>query len=146
MKKQKITTDPSKLAGYKKEAFLKAVTGKSGLGYEARKAFQAAYGSKKLEIVKRKTNAGEDRQKMYDEIMSKRNNASHPSSVEDNLSEKKVGHEHAKMLNFSSSSRGLIAADKLFVRAKENTHPFYDAPLVSQKDDDVKERLKKIQG
>lgn len=71
MEQQKISVDPSRLAGYKKEKFLKAIDNQIGLGYYDKKAFHAAYDQRKTEISKSKSQFGLEKSK-YDEIIAKR--------------------------------------------------------------------------
>ena len=63
MAKQGIKTDPSKLPGFKREKFLKAVTKEIGMGYDARKAFESAYGeSKQASVAPKMDNKMAERQ------------------------------------------------------------------------------------
>ena len=141
MIEKKVSTDLSKLPGYKRKEFVQAVTGKIGIGYETKKAFQSVYGDKKPQSPPHNINAAEEnvaRKSSYDEIMNKRKNISQGGEIK---------YEKSKTLNFSASDKGLRRADALLIKPKEKPHHFYDPARAREieEDDDLKERLKKIQ-
>lgn len=130
MMAQKITTDPSKLPGYKRKEFLKAVTNKIGIGYETRKAFQSVYGEKKIQPQKQAPNGKEKNVSMritYDEIMEKRK-----SGELKNI----VSRIESKPANYSSSNVSSF---------RSNTNIRQAEGLIAEADEKVVERLKNIQ-
>lgn len=75
MVKHNITTDPSKLKGYQREAFLKDIKSKTGITYEGKKAFESMYGQQKPEQTKAKEeikNQPTNKQGSYSEIMAQK--------------------------------------------------------------------------
>jgi hypothetical protein len=135
MTQQKITVDPSKLAGYKRKEFLKAITKKIGIGYDAKKAFNSVYGDKKPEISARKTSI--------------------ESTNKKNFSQRKVDIERVetmqradnKVPNFLMSNKNLRVAENLINAKAINNfdNKFHPSRTVDEKEDSIKEILKRIQ-
>jgi hypothetical protein len=137
MKQQKIIGDPSKLANYKKKDFLKAINN-SGIGFDAKKAFNVEYGERKSEISKTKTDIGVDSKKIYNEIMNKRKG--------DILSKERIILEDKKsnIQNFSTSNIGIRKASSLLAQSNKQAIE-YDNHIEQQGDEETKNILRRIQ-
>lgn len=128
MVKHNITTDPSKLKGYQREAFLKDVE-KSGIGFEAKRAFREHYGPQKPEPSKLNSVASQQAaHRAQQNLMPMQNNA---------MPQKKPG------LTFFGLGRS-----NMNVREAEGRDliAHVDNKSGQQKLDDARARIKDIEG
>lgn len=136
MVKHNITTDLNKLPTYKKEAFLKDVKNKVGMGFEARTAFQSAYGAKPISA---KPETKEVKMKsLYNEIVNK-NKQKASSKITENSVVNASKKASIFSFGFGTSSKGLREAQSKGLLAET------EKPVAADNYQDTMESLKRIQ-
>jgi|GEM_PF-4252605 len=145
MKKQKIATDPSKLANYRKKEFLSGIDREKDLGFYAKKALHEAYGEKKTAKIDSRVSAADAfaaRKKTYDEIVNKGKNLQGKANSEN------LVRQNAKVLYFDASVKNVRAAGELLKTSNNQAARHSElqlTPDTDEKNSDVKDILKRIQ-